>query len=294
MSLLSCSDNTDSLDYKSVDTDEAKQAEIDSNNETTSNNYLPLTAYISSSGNIGATEKIEATKQYIQLEVKDIPEPEIIDRDFTIMQKQYRGTYVRKKISAFETLTYVYTTEDNTQISVDSTGRVVDVLLPEHFTHYVDYANPEEMLTADEYVRFATNHLINIFGKDTAARYTAKLPSLILTNVDVEFIANDVKSNTFNTFDSILIRLDECGNLLGYNAEYAGVYESKVMPNDLTDTDIKDMINASLTKNNNVIQISSKKNLIILSDGRMACYTSFRLIDGGTAGEWTSVLIPLE
>ena len=82
---------------------------------------------------------------------------------------------------------------------------------------------------------------------------------------------------------------------MSFEAYNVGKYENKKLPDDFNDSKITEIIKKSLIDSAATIELSSEaKNLIILSDGRLACSTCFRINDKGAVGEWVSVIIPLE
>lgn len=295
----SCANNNSSDD---VDTNNAELeiafsdvTYVYSDEKPTNSAYLPFTAYISSTkNNLGVYQKVEAINNYQRVNVSDYAKPNALERDFTFMQKSYVGSYIGTNTVGFDSPSYTYKCSDTMQITVDVNGRIIQVSSPERFTYAVEYANPEELLSPETYVNYAFKYLSEILGEITASRYEANTPDLTLTHIWVTFDSKDTDFEGFNTFDEIRIVLDMQGNLLEYKGDNVGLYKDKKLPDTLTEESIIEMIRASLTNKNVRIELSEKRNLVILSDGRMACYTNFRIIDNETSGDWAKVLIPLE
>lgn len=260
-----------------------------------SEEYLKLTAYIGSSQIMGeGGKKINVLKEYKNLRPADISEPNISERVFTIMNKQYSGVFLRTDVVNFNTPAYVYKASDGTQITVDQNGNIVEVEFAEYFSYYVDYPDPNDLLSVEEYNNCATVHLTNIYGKEIASRYIVYNTTMYTNVIKVYFEANDIKNDEYTTNDRIMIKLDTEGNLLGYYGSCVGLYNNKIIPVMLKDDFIIEMVRASLAEISDQIEVHIEKKLVILSDGRMACYANFRLIDGEKAGDWAKVLIPLE
>ncbi len=300
MSTMVCSCSTnDRIDDAFTNADDIATTvhdliDIYSNENKTQPTYLSFTAYISSTkNNLGVSNKVEAVNHYRRIRASDFAAPESTERDFTFMQKMFVGSYTGIGIGGFDSPAYTYECSDKTQITVDSNGRIIQVSLPERFTYPVDYAKPNELLSPDTYVNYAFEYLQEILGEN-ASRYEANNPDLTLTHIWVTFDAKDINFDGFCTFDDILIVLDLEGNLLEYQGDNVGLYKDKTVPDTITEDSIIEMIRRSLTESNAQIELSDQRNLVILSDGRMACYTNFRLVDDEKAGDWARVLIPLE
>ena len=241
-----------------------------------------------------ATPSIEATEIFQSKKDADIKKPDNDELTITLMNKQYTGRFIRADVVSLDISAYIYETSDNTRFTVDVNGRIMEVLFPENFTYPVNFANPEKLLSKEEYIKSATEHLINILGEKEASRYEACNVSMNTNVIKVYFEANDIENGNFKLLDQIKIRLDDKGNILGFRGDYVGLYNNKVIPKDLSDNDVKKMIRESLVKSDVQIELSDNKTLVILSDGRMACNISFRLIEGDEAGGWERALIPLE
>ncbi len=297
--VCSCSNNDmlDNVDANIayVDTAIADVTDNSLDDNLTNSTYLPFTAYISSTkNNLGVSERVESVNRYQRMHASDYAEPDATERNFTFMQKMYVGSYIGKNIGGFDSPAYTYKCSDTTQITADVNGRIIQVSLPERFTYPVEYAKAEELLPPEIYVSYAFEYLCEILGDKVASRYEANAPDLTLTHIWVTFCSKDTDFEGFNTSDDIRIVLDVQGNLLEYRGVNVGLYKDKIIADTFTVEAIIEMIRASLTKSDVQIELSDKRNLVILSDGRMACYANFRLIDGEKAGDWAKVLIPLE
>lgn len=297
--ISSCSNNDmlDNVDTNIADVDTAISDTTDNSldDNLTKSTYLPFTAYISSTkNNLGVSEKVESIHHYQRMHANDYEEPENTEQNFTFMQKSYVGSYIGINIGGFDSPAYTYQCYDTTKISVDANGRIIQVSLPDRFTYPVEYAKAEELLSPEIYVNYAFEYLCKILGDKTASRYEANTPDLTLTHIWITFSSKDTDFEGFNASDDIRIVLDVQGNLLEYRGVNVGLYKDKKVPDTFTVEAITEMIRLSLTKSDVQIELSDKRNLVILSDGRMACYTNFRLIEGEKVGDWAKVLIPIE
>lgn len=263
--------------------------------EEASAEYLKNTAYIGLSQIMGASgKKISVMNEFKTLRPSDVSAPNLSDCVFTLMNKQYTGTFLRTAVVNFNTPAYVYKTSDGMQVTIDQNGKIVDMDTAESFTYYVDYPNPDDLLSENEYNDYALGYLNDIYGKETASRYSIYSTTMYTNIIKVYFEANELNDIEYKTNDKIMIRLDINGKLLGYSGNCVGLYINKNVSAILDDDSIIKMTRASLAENNGMIEVHSEKKLVILSDGRMACYANIRFIDSDTSGEWVKVVIPLE
>lgn len=256
--------------------------------------YESYTAYISASGVEGTGGRIETSKKLIYLQDADIPAPTKNTISVDVLGKSLNAEFSKRKVWAVFTPTYIYNTPQGDKITVDASGKVISFTSSSSSSNFIEYVDQDNALTPEESLSIATKYLVELLGKAALTEYSAELPDTSMTVVRVRFVRNNTKFDDYYIDDKIIIKLDEEGNLLGYDLYNVGAYDNKNIPADFNDEKIKEIINASLIDNKSDIEVSDQRNLVILSDGRMACNTCFRLIDGGTAGEWASVMIPLE
>lgn len=256
--------------------------------------YESYTAYINPSGLEGSSTKIETSKRLVYLKEADIPSPTKHSVSVDVFGTTHVAEFSQSKVWAVFSPSYVYYTPQGDKVILDSSGKVISFTYAAASSNYVDYIDQDKALTPQESLAIATKYLVALLGKDAAAEYSAELPDTSMTVVRIRFISNNTKFEGYNFDDKIIIKLDENGNLLGYDLYNVGAYENKTIPANINDEKIKQIIEASLIDTKSDIELSSIRNLIILEDGRMACTTCFRLIDGNTVSEWLDVLIPFE
>lgn len=256
--------------------------------------YESYTAYINPSGLEGSSTKTEASNQLVYMKDADIPAPAKESVSIDVFGTNHIAEFVQSKVWAVFTPSFIYNTLQGDKITLDSSGKIISFTSAAASSNYVDYIEQDKALTPQESLTTATKYLVELIGKDAISEYSAEVPDTSMTVVRVRFIRNNVKFEGYNIDDKIIIKLDEKGNLLGYDLYNVGAYESKTIPADFNDEKIKQIIEESLIEPESDIELSSIRNLIILEDGRMACTTCFHFVDGNTASEWTDVLIPLE
>ncbi len=256
--------------------------------------YESYTAYINPSGLEGSSTKIETSKRLVYLNETDIPSPTKHSVSVDVFGTKHVAEFAKSKVWAVFSPSYVYNTPQGDKVILDSSGKVISFTSAAASSNFVDYIDQDKVLTPQESLTIATKYLVALLGKDAATEYSAELPDTSMTVVRIRFISNNTKFEGYNIDDKIIIKLDGNGNLLGYDLYNVGAYENKTIPADFNDEKIKQIIEDSLINIKSDIDLSSIRNLIILEDGRMACTTCFRLIDGNTVSEWLDVLIPLE
>ena len=256
--------------------------------------YDAYTAYIDASGAEGVSGKIETSKQLIYIKKSDIPAPTQNKMSVDILGKTLNAEFSQSKVWAVFTPSYVYNTSKGDKITVDASGKVISFTSSSSSSNIIEYVDRDKALSPEESLAKAIEYFTEILGEEILSRYSAELPDTSMSVVRIRFRRNDSAFGSYSIDDKIIIKLDEEGNLLGYDLYNVGAYDNKKIPEGFNDEKIKEIINASLIDNKSDIEVSDQRNLVILPDGRMACNTCFRLADGETVGEWTSVLIPLE
>ena len=294
--VCSCNYRTDSEAWESGEVNGSFEGSADPlASEEVSAGYLKNTAYIGLSQVMGGNgKKINVINEYKNLKPSDIFAPDSAERIFTLMNKQYTGKFLKTTVVNFNTPAYVYKASDGTQVIIDQNGNIVDMDTAESFTYYVDYPDSDDLLSEKEYNDYAIGYLNDIYGNEIASRYSIYSTTMFTNIIKVYFRANELNDTEYKTNDKIMIRLDINGKLLGYSGRCVGLYANKNVSEILSDDSIVEMTKASLEENNSRIEVHSQKALVILSDGRMACYANIRLIDGDTTGDWVVVVIPLE
>ena len=257
--------------------------------------YLPYTAYISASGTEGVGSVVDAARRYTYLRDDDIPAPQSTTFSSKIMGVDYTANYDSKQIRAVFEPTYTYKTEDGDKITVDMSGNVVVFETARYTSLFHTEADADNCLTPEEALTKATEYLSQIFGSQLAAEYSGELPDVWANSIRVRFRRIYAGFDPYTTTDKIIIKISTEGDFLSFEAYNVGKYENKKLPDDFNDSKITEIIKKSLIDSATTIELSSEaKNLIILSDGRLACSTCFRINDNGAVGEWVSVIIPLE
>ena len=256
--------------------------------------YEAYTAYIDVAGMEGASGKIEASKKLLYLSEADIPTPTTKAISVEVLGKRLDADFSQSKVWSVFTPAYVYKTSEGDKITVDSSGKVISFTSASSSSNVIENVDQGKALTPEESLAKATEYFKKLLGDELLSQYSAELPNTSMSVVRIRFRRNNSDFGSYSIVDKIIIKLDEEGNLLGYDLYSVGAYNKKKIPADFNDERIKEIVNASLTDNKSDIEISDQRNLVILADGRMACLTCFRLIDGEAAGSWISVLIPLE
>ena len=256
--------------------------------------YLKNTAYIDIASAEGGNEIVKSENVYKWLSADKMPEPQNSKTTLSVLGKEYECVYVRKGVMGYGTPLYVYKTAVGDEIEVDNTGKITYYASAESFSHESRKVEENEALSPEESLTAAKSYLCELFGTAVASRFSSELPDTSTSKVWIHFKPKDNGFGTYATSERITLVLSEDGRLLSYYAYNVSSFENKVLPEDFDDEKIKQIINASLIDSRSVIDLSQKRNLVILPDGRMACSMTFRLVDGETVGAWTSVLIPLE
>lgn len=256
--------------------------------------YEAYTAYIDVAGMEGASGKIEASKKLLYLSEADIPTPTIKAISVEVLGKRLNADFSQSKVWSVFTPAYVYKTSEGDKITVDSSGKVISFTSASSSSNVIENVDQGKALIPEESLAKATEYFKKLLGDELLSQYSAELPDTSMSVVRIRFRRNNSDFGSYSITDKIIIKLDEEGNLLGYDLYNVGAYDNKNIPADFNDEKIKEIINASLIDNKSDIEVSDQRNLVILSDGRLACNTCFRLIDGEAVGEWASVLIPLE
>lgn len=256
--------------------------------------YEVYTAYIGASGVEGASGRIETSNELIYMQDADIPAPTKNTISIEVFGKSRNAEFSKTKVWAAFTPSYIYSTSEGDEITVDSSGKIISFTSSSSSSNIIEYVDQDKALTPEESLAKATEYFKKLLGDELLSQYSAELPDTSMSVVRIRFRRNNFDFGSYSITDKIIIKLDEEGNLLGYDLYNVGAYDNKKIPTGFNDEKIKEIINASLIDNKSDIEVSDQRNLVILSDGRLACNTCFRLIDGEAAGEWTSVLIPLE
>ena len=162
------------------------------------------------------------------------------------------------------------------------------------YDHAERYVTADEALSPEASLAKAREYLVQLFGKDVAARYDAPLPDTSTSTVWFHFKPTDRVKGAYTTAERISLALSEKGELLSYHAYHVGAFDGKDVPADFTDDRIKQIIGESLSGEHGDIELSDERKLITLEGGKIACTMSFRIAEDGAAGEWVSVVIPLE
>ncbi len=261
--------------------------------------YLPMTAYICAAeaeGSAAAGEKVAASRTYSYLSSEDIPMPQSATLSASVLGNSYTANYESKNIRAVFEPTYTYKTANGDKITVDQSGNVVVFETARYASLFHSAVDTSNCLTPEEALAKATEYLSEIFGAQLAAEYTGELPDVWANSIRVRFRRTETGFDSYSVVDKIVIKIGASdGEFLSYEAYNVGKYDGKKLPDGFDDNKIIEIIKNSLTDRTKTIELSDEtKKLIILSDGRLACSTYFRITDNGSASEWTGVIIPLE
>ena len=256
--------------------------------------YLPMTAYIDVASAEGGDEITQSEYIYQWVSVEKVPEPPKDRISLTVLGKVCDGSYVRKGVMGYGTPLYVYKTEEGDEFETDISGKVTYYATAESFSHYSRKVDEKESLSSEESLSVAKRYLSELFGDITASRFSSSLPDTSTSKVWIHFKPIDNNYGTYSTSERITLVLSETGELLSYYAYNVNAFQNKKLPEEFNDDKIREIINGSLINKQSAMDLSQKRNLVILPDGRMACSMSFRIINSDTVGAWTSVLIPLE
>lgn len=264
-----------------------------------SGNYSALTAYICASEAEGSTEtgeKVAASRTYSYLSSEDIPMPQSTTLSTSIFGNSYTANYESKNIRAVFEPTYTYKTANGDKITVDQSGNVVVFETARYASLFHSAVDTSNCLTPEEALAKATEYLSEIFGAQLAAEYSGELPDVWANSIRVRFRRTETGFDSYSVVDKIVIKIGASdGEFLSYEAYNVGKYDGKKLPDGFDDNKIIEIIKNSLTDRTKAVELSDEtKKLIILSDGRLACSTYFRITDNGSTSEWTGVIIPLE
>lgn len=278
----------------SVAQDESNDSQSNSMLREDETIYLAMTAYIDVASAEGEEIVLKSQNIFKVLSAEKIPEPEKANMVLKVLGKDYDCAYARKGVVGHNTPSYVYKSEAGDEIEITNSGKITYYASAESFVHYSGAVKEGEALSPEESLSEAKKYLSELFGEETASRFSSDLPDTSTSKVWIRFKPVNNDFGAYKTSEQITLVLSETGELLSFYAYNVNDYLNYQIPANFNDEKIKEIVDASLTDNKSDMEISDKKNLVILSDGRKACYTSFRLIDGEAAGSWISVLIPLE
>ena len=260
--------------------------------------YLPYTAYISANGTEGVGSVVDAARRYTWPTDEDIPAPKDNTISVTVLGTTYNADYFGKKAQTFGRSEYIYKTNTGDKITVDGSGKILSFETSNSFSYYIENAYVEnvksKIKSPEEYLEIATKFAQGIYGENITSTYNGKVPQIITTSIQVSFFATTNKESEFRITDNFTINISAEGEFLAYYDYGVNDFKNKSIPNDLTNDRIEQIILDSLINKNTQIELSNTKTLVILGDGRLACYTSFKIANGNNESEWTSVVIPLE
>ncbi len=260
--------------------------------------YLPMTAYIECGGAEGSNSSIDPSRQYVSIRNEDISEPTNTTLAVTILGTQYNANYVGKEAMSFGCPKYTYKTTDGDEISIDNTGKLLFFTTAQSFSYRVmdsrDEAAKAILKSPEEYLAIATQYAREIFGDDITSRYAGSLPEISSTRIWVRFSAASNYRSDYRILDKFTIVITAEGEFQTLYSHNMSDLSNRAIPADLTNDDLTQIISNSLVNKDVQIQLGSIRTLIILPDGRFACYTSFKTSDSKSDEAWATVVIPLE
>ncbi|MDY4897914.1 MAG: hypothetical protein SO125_02985 [Eubacteriales bacterium] len=260
--------------------------------------YLPYTAYISANGTEGVGSVVDAARRYTWPTDEDIPAPKDNTISVTALGTTYNADYFGKKAQTFGRPEYIYKTEAGDQLSIDDSGTVLSLQTARSFGYYSEDPHDtnvkSKIKSPEEYLEIATQFVEEIYGTDIASRFSGSLPTIASTKIWVFFSLSANQVSAYQLKESIAVVISAEGEFLSVFSNNINAFENKSVPADFTDERIIQIISNSLVNKDAQIELSELKNLVILGDGRLACYTSFKIANGNNESEWTSVVIPLE
>lgn len=257
--------------------------------------YTALTAYFSPDYLGDLRQDVKSERNLISLQPDRLPDPQQTEISLTLLGQQYTASYKSKKSVGYGIACFEYRSEQGDVFEVDSSGNIRQYASAASFSHVADFVDAKDALSPEESLEKAKDYLVRIFGEETAARFDAKLPNTSASTVWIVFEPIVDKINgIYSTTEAITFKLSEKGELLSYIASNVGAFDQNAIPTGFTDAKIKEIINASFTTELNNIELSENRTLTTLEGQRVACTMSFRVVNGDSASEWISVLIPLE
>lgn len=263
-------------------------------NKHSGGQYKAFTAYIDGSLPEGSGQKVRADRVLMTVKPEDLPEPRKSEISVSVLCKQYSAAYAGKDTVGYGIAGYKYETAQGDKLEVDSAGNIMQYKSAAAYDHAERYVTADEALSPEASLAKAREYLVQLFGKDVAARYDAPLPDTSTSTVWFHFKPTDRVKGAYTTAERISLALSEKGELLSYYAYHVGAFDGKDVPADFTDDRIKQIIGESLSGEHGDIELSDERKLITLEGGKIACTMSFRIAEDGAAGEWVSVVIPLE
>ena len=260
--------------------------------------YLPYTAYIDDNGADGTDSIADAARRYTWVTKEDIPDPKDKTISVSILGTQYDANYFDKKAQTFGRPEYVYKTEAGDEIAVDGSGKILSFETAGSVSYYSEDPSQESvkprMKSPEEYLEIATQFARSIYGEDVISNYVGALPQIASTKIWVSFSGALNQQSAYWITDNFTINISAEGEFLAYYDSGVNDFKNKTIPDALTNDRIKQIILDSLIDKNAQIELSNTKFLVILGDGRFACYTNFRISGVTDENEWASVIIPLE
>lgn len=260
--------------------------------------YLPMTAYIEGGDVEGSNSEITPTRRYNFIRDEDIPEPANNTLTVTMRGIQYEANYVRKRARSLGCPEYTYKTAAGDEISVDDNGKILFFEAAQSFGYYLMESSNKAvqaiLKSPEEYLEIGTQYAREIFGDDIASRYKGSLPDTSSNRMWVHFSAASNYQSGYRILDGFTIVVSAEGDFHALYAYNMNDLSNRAIPADLTDNDLTQIISNSLVNKDVQIQLGSVRTLIILPDGRFACYTSFKTSDSKSDEAWASVVIPLE
>ncbi len=268
--------------------------EMDMNDPEDYSAYSAMTAYIDVTSVEGGEQIAKSEYVYKWVSAEKLPDPQKTRMSLTVLGKDYDGKYIGKKAMGYGVPLYVYKTDAGDEIEIDESGKITYYASTKAFSHYSKKVDETEAISPEQSLTLAKKYLQQLFGNETASRFSSSLPDTSTSKVWIHFKPIDNNYGIYSTSERITLVLSETGELLSYYAYNVNAFQNKTLPTEFNDVKVKEIINESLIDKQSSMDLSQKRNLVILPDGRMACSMSFRLMKGDTVGAWTSVLIPLE